>query len=227
MHVVGDTLYTSHYEWYDRTGNFWTCRYYVDRIDLSDRRHPRVEAKINVPGLLVGGSASDPSILYTIDYHWDSDQIARNDFDVVKVDGSTAHLMSRTLLPGWVGTPYFVGNKAYMSAQTYTPGPGYYGTSQVQLHALDLADPSHPVDRVGSDQRGWGWLLGVAGDRALVTTGWGDGSGVDIYKLADGQAPQFSQFARTRGWWTNEVTRQDNTLYLSSGYWGVEPIQLQ
>jgi hypothetical protein len=227
MQVIGDTLYTSHYEWYDRTGNYWTCRYYADRIDLSDRRHPRIEAKINIPGLLVGGGATDASILYTIDYHWDADNIARNDFDVVRVSGNQAHLQSRTILPGWVSTPYFVGNKAYMSAEIYTPGTGYYGgTSQVQLHALDLSDPLHPVDRVASDQRGWGWLLGVAGDRALVTTGWGGGNGVDIYKLSDGAPPQFSQFARTRGWWTNEVTRQDNTLYLSSGYWGVEPIQL-
>ena len=60
-----------------------------------------------------------------------------------------------------------------------------------------------------------------------MTSGWGDGNGLDIYQLSDGAAPQFTQFARTRGWWTNEVTRQDNTLFLSSGYWGVEPVQLQ
>ncbi len=227
MQMVGSTLYTSHYEWFDKHGQYWTCRYYVDRIDLSDRSHPRVESKINVPGLLVGGSATDSSLLYTIDYHWDSDNIARNDFDVVQVSGNTAHLLSRTKLDGWVGTPAIVGNKVYLSAQIYQPGPGYAGSSSVELHALDLSNPSHPVDRVASDQRGWGWLLGVAGDRALVTSGWGDGNGVDIYQLSDNAAPQFSQFARTRGWWTNEVTRQDNTLYLSSGYWGVEPIQLQ
>jgi hypothetical protein len=226
MQVVGNTLYTSHYEWYDRAGNFWTCRYYADRIDLSDRRHPRVEAKINVPGLIVGGNPNDPSILYTIDYHWDSDNIARNDFDVLKVVGNVAHLQSRLLLPGWVGNTFIAGNHAYMSAQIYTPGPGWSGSSKVELHDLDLSNPTRPVDRVASGQQGWGWLLGVAGDRALVTTGWGDGGGVDIYKLSDNATPQFSQFTRTRGWWTNEVTRQDNTIYLSSGYWGVEPIQL-
>ena len=43
----------------------------------------------------------------------------------------------------------------------------------------------------------------------------------------DGAAPQFSQFARTRGWWTNAVSRQDSALFLSSGYWGVERIDLQ
>jgi hypothetical protein len=83
-----------------------------------------------------------------------------------------------------------------------------------------------PVDRVSTDKKGWGWLLGVEGDRAIVTSGWGQ-SGVDIYGLSDGAAPQFRQFARTRGWWANSVARQDSALYLSSGYWGVQRIDLQ
>ena len=36
---VGQTLYTSHYEWYQKPGNTnqgWV-KYYADRIDLSDR----------------------------------------------------------------------------------------------------------------------------------------------------------------------------------------------
>lgn len=227
MQVVGETLYTSHYEWENKSGNYWTCRYYADRIDLSDRKHPRIEAKINVPGLIIGGSSSDSSVIYSIDYHWDSDNIARNDLDVLKISGNVAHLQSRTTLPGWTGTPYVVGDKVYLSAQLYTVNGDYITGPQVELHQIDLSNPAHPIDRKASDQRGWGWLLGVAGDRALVTTGWGDGNGLDIYQLSDNAAPQFSQFARSRGWWTNEVTRQDNTLYLSSGYWGVEPITLQ
>ena len=69
MRVVGDTLYTTHYEWFYRAGgrlqSAGPCSYYADRIDLSDRAHPRIEAKINVPGLLVGGSDTDPSICST------------------------------------------------------------------------------------------------------------------------------------------------------------------
>ena len=51
MRVVGNTLYTSHYEWLERNNDPslpWTVRYYADRIDLSDRSHPRVGSKINV-----------------------------------------------------------------------------------------------------------------------------------------------------------------------------------
>jgi hypothetical protein len=83
-----------------------------------------------------------------------------------------------------------------------------------------------PVDRIASGQHGWGWLLDVEGDRAVVSSGWGWG-GVDIYQIADGQAPVYKQFVRTLGWWTDGITRQDDSLYLASGYWGVQKIDLK
>lgn len=230
MRVVGSTLYTTHYEWFNHSSdggatNTWTVKYYADRIDLSDRRHPRVEAKINVPGLVVGGSDADPSILYTIDYRWDGD-IAKNDFDVLKLHGSKAELLSKTTLDGWVGSTFVRGERAYMSAETYDPNGYGYDSTHVKLHAIDLTNPRAPLDRSSTAKAGWGWLLDVEGDRAVVSSGWGP-NGVDIYRLADGAAPEFRQFARTRGWWTNAVSRQDSALFLSSGYWGVERIDLQ
>ncbi|HXU74627.1 MAG TPA: beta-propeller domain-containing protein [Polyangia bacterium] len=230
MRVVGSTLYTTHYEWlYHPTNgpfNQWTVKYYADRIDLSDRSHPRIEAKINVPGLVVGGSDSDPSLLYTIDYRWDGD-VAKNDFDVLRVHGNNkAELLSKTTIDGWVGSTFVRGDRAYMSAEEYTANGYGYDSTHVKLHALDLTDPRSPVDRASTAQAGWGWLLDVQGDRAIVSSGWGP-NGVDIYQLADGAAPQFRQFARTRGWWTNAISRQDSALFLSSGYWGVERIDLQ
>lgn len=224
MRVVGDTLYTTHYEWFQKAGdpNGWLVKYYADRIDLSDRQHPRIEAKINVPGLIVGGSDRDPSLLYTIDYRW-AGNVAKNDFDVVRLHGHVAELLSTTTLDGWVGSTFVRGDKAYMSAQEYDDN---YASAHVALHALDLSDPRHPVDRVASGQKGWGWLLDVEGDRAVVSSGWGP-TGVDIYQLSDGQPPAFRQFARTRGWWADEVSRQDGALFLSSGYWGVQRIDLQ
>ena len=32
---------------------------------------------------------------------------------------------------------------------------------------------------------------------------------------------------RTLGWGADAMSRQGNTLYLASGYWGVQPIALQ
>ncbi len=224
MKVVGSTLYTTHYEWHSKTPNVpgsWTVKYYLDQINLADRAHPVVGAKINVPGILIGGSEKDPSLLYTIDYRWNGN-VAKNDLAIVKVSGSIATLVSALTLDGWVGQSFVRGDKLYLSAQSYDQTTG----SKLALHAIDLSNPSKPVDNAATGQKGWGWLLGVEGDRAIVTSGWGM-NGVDIYKLADGQAPTFSQFVRTRGWWANGVARQDDALYLASGYWGVQRIELK
>ena len=226
LKVVGDTLYTTHYEWLnDPKSDRGFVRYYLDSIDLSDRAHPRIGAKVNVPGLLVGGDASDPSLVYTIDYRWSSDS-AVNDFDVVRLHGSYATLVSHTTIRGWVGSTFISGTQAYMSAQEYIEDSNGGGSTRVNLHAIDLTNAAHPRDRVVSDE-GWGWLLSVVGDRALVTSGWGGSQAIDIYQLRTGKAPRFEQTIRTRGWGVNSVSRQDDTLFLSSGYWGVQKVQLQ
>ena len=226
MKVVGETLYTTHYEWVDDpTNQHGWVKYYLDSIDLTDRASPRIGAKVNVPGLLVGGNATDPSIVYTIDYRWDG-ETATNDFDVLRLHGSTATLLSHTTIHGWVGSTFVRGTQAYVSAQQYTQDGNSGGSSRVDLHAIDLTNPAHPRDRIASDQ-GWGWLLSVVGDRALVTSGWWGEQAIDVYQLRDGKAPQFEQTVRTRGWSVNSVSRQDQTLFLSSGYWGVQKIPLQ
>ncbi len=110
MRTVGDQLYTSHYEWERKPSNDGTSwdpgvvRYYVDHIDYSDRQKPRIAQKVNVPGLLVGASDSDPSLIYTIDYRWSGDS-SINEFDVLKLSGDKAYLQSRVLLPAMSATP--------------------------------------------------------------------------------------------------------------------------
>jgi hypothetical protein len=149
-----------------------------------------------------------------------------NDFDVLRIRGSRATLMSHIRINGWVGSTFVNGTQAYLSAEQYTANGNSYGSSRVDLHAIDLTNPEHPRDRIASDD-GWGWLLAVVGDRALVTSGWGGTQAIDVYRLRDGRAPQFDQTIRTRGWGVNGVARQDQTLFLSSGYWGVQKIPLQ
>ncbi len=232
VRAVGDTLYTTHYEWVDRPDpanpgtTMSTVKYYLDRIDLTDRAHPKVGAKINVPGVLVGASPTDPNVLYTIDYRYYG-ATAGNDLAVVQLVGDTAYLQSSISIDGWVGKVIVDGSKAYTSAQVeLRDAAGNYTGTKTQLHEIDLTNALAPVDRASSQQRGWGWLLGVAGDRALVTSGFGQ-DGVDIYKLTPNAAPTFEKFVRTRGWWTSSLARQDDVLYLSSGYWGVQAISLK
>lgn len=225
MRVVGDQLFTSHYEWqrqpsYDSDKyDPGVVRYYLDRIDYRDRSNPRVGQKINVPGLLVGASASDPSLVYTLDYRWSGDS-STNEFDVLKLDGDKAYLQSSVLLPGWVGSTFVRGDRAYMSSQSYTQE-----SSELSLVELDLSNPSSPRVLRSEAKHGWGWLVGVEGDRALVSSGWYN-QGIDVYRLSDTAAPSYERFIRTRGWGLSSVARQDDRLFLSSGYWGTEVVDL-
>lgn len=228
MRVVGDQLFTSHYEWqreptYTADANTYdpgVVRYYLDRIDYSDRKNPRVGQKINVPGFLVGASANDPSLIYTIDYRWSGDSSV-NEFDVLKLDGDKAYLQSSIELPGWVGNTFVRGDRAYMSSQDYAKN-----TSAVSLVELDLSNPRAPKVLSTEAKRGWGWLVGVEGDRALVSSGWLN-QGIDVYRLSDTAAPKYEQFIRTRGWGVSSLARQDDRLFLSSGYWGTEVVDLE
>jgi hypothetical protein len=230
LQAVGNTLYATHYEWVETPDpsapydTDWYVRYYLDTIDLSDRAHPVIGSKVNIPGVFVGASSVDPSVIYTIDYRWDTSNNLFNELDALKLDGNVAYLQSQTQLEGWVGNTIVQGTTLYTTAQQY-----YWEVNgkppAVNLHQIDLSNPTQPVDHVAT-QGGWGWLLAVIGNRAVVTSGWGQ-NGVDVYTLSQTAAPKFEQTVRTLGWWTNSVAIQDNTMFLTSGYWGVQPVQLQ
>ncbi|MEO8899971.1 MAG: beta-propeller domain-containing protein [Polyangiaceae bacterium] len=230
MRAIGKQLYASHYEWerapvYTADTNTYdpgSLRYYLDRIDYSDRTKPRIGQKINVPGLLVGASDTDPNLIYTLDYRWYGSS-GSNEFDVLKLDGDRAYLQSNVSLPGWVGSTFVRGNKAYMSSEAYDAG---YDSSKVSLVEIDLSVPQHPVLLSTPPTQGWGWLVGVEGDRALVSSGWYD-QGIDVYRLSDKGAPTYDQFIRTRGWGVSSLARQDDQLFLSSGYWGTQVVDLK
>lgn len=227
MKVVGNTLYTTHYVYPSIYLQNPTVRYYLDAIDLTDRANPKIGASINVPGVLVGGSAVDPTILYTVDYSWNANtSYPVNAFDAIKLVGNVAYLQSSTPLDGWVGNVFVRGNTAYTSTERYVSNSN---DPPLELHQIDLTDPANPVDHIGSGPGGWGWLVDVQGDRMLVTSGWNfyQPPGLDIYRVTPNAAPAYDQFVRTLGWSISSVARQDNQLFLSSGDWGVQVVQLQ
>ena len=227
MRTVKDKLYVSHYDWVTQPRSDGTTydpgvvRYYLDDIDLSDRAHPSIGAKINVPGILVGADEGDPTIVYTVDYQWVNNQTL-NRFNVLKLQGSTAYLQGSIDIPGWVGNTFVQGSTAYFSVQNYDSDSG---VSSLSLYQVDVSDPNHPTVQPSLPAQGWGWLLGVQGDRAFVTSGWGN-AGIDVFRLAAGKAPVFDQFIRVRGWWANSLARQNNQLFIASGYWGTQVVNL-
>ena len=221
--LVGDALYATHEEWMGGSANtrYPTVRYWANRMDIRDRAHPRVASRVNVPGVVIGGPASDPSLLYVTGYRWSGDQ-AVNSFDVLRLHGDSAELIGSVDIDGWVGRTFVRGTTALVSAEQWNRQGNGAGLT---LHQIDLANPAHPVDRAADSRAGWGWLVGLEGDRAVVTSGWG-GAGLDVYRLAAGAPPQLDRFVRTRGWWPSALARQGDDLFISSGYWGVETIHL-
>lgn len=227
MRTVKDKLYVGHYEWlrqpYSDGTNYdpGVVRYYLDQIDLTDRAHPRIGAKVNVPGILVGANENDPSIVFTMDYQWVNNQTF-NRFNVLRLEGDHASLLAWKDIPGWVGNTFVQGSTAYFSVQSYDATNQTYPLS---LYQVDVSNPSDPKILPSQPTQGWGWLLGVQGDRAFVTSGWGN-VGIDVFRLEAGKAPVFDKFVRVRGWWASSLARQDSQLFIATGYWGTQVVDL-
>ena len=116
-------------------------------------------------------------MIYTIDYRWYHDH-GGNEFDVLRISDDKAYLQSSMTIPGYVGSTFVRGNKAFMSVQEYADTSTYYEQLRAVSWQLDMSDPKHVTTAASKAEKGWGWLLGVEGDRALVTSGWGsDGIG--------------------------------------------------
>jgi hypothetical protein len=231
MQAAGDRLYLTHYEWRDaivdgrRTG--WV-KYYLDEVNVDGA--PTVVRKVNIPGVYVGSNPDDPNEIYTADYRWNDTNYSqvKSYFAVSRLEGDRARLVGYTGLDGHVGNVFVrktaAGLRALTSIQRYQWIPYGPDLSNVRLADIDLTNPSKLVVRNSQAEKGWGWLLGVEGDRAIMTSGWGP-EGVDLYKVGTG-TPTFDKFVRTRGWGASDLARQGQKLFVASSYWGVQQIDL-
>jgi hypothetical protein len=48
-----------------------------------------------------------------------------------------------------------------------------------------------------------------------------------VFRLSAGAAPMYETTVRTRGWWPHSLARQNGQLFLASGYWGTQVIDLE
>ncbi len=216
MFASGGTLFLSSYEWLEPRANRWYVRYHLNRIDLRDRAHPTIAAQLSVPGIVVGVSEADDTVAYSMDYQW-SDAGVKNAFMVLRLTAERAELVATLDIAGKASRIFTSGTRAFLSAER--------DAATIELHAIDVSAPDAPVDSVVMGQQGWGWMLGAAGDRLLVKSGWG-GQALDIYRLGDDGVPLFEQSVRTRGVWGGSQSRQGDVLYISTGYWGVQAVSL-
>lgn len=230
LRVVGNQVYSTHYEWYQKegynlngnSGDRWYVKYFLDQIDLSNRTAPSIKAKINVPGVLVGGIGSD---LLFVDYRWADYYSPYTGLAVATVKGGKAYLRSYQTLDGYVGNFLMQGNKAYTTLEKYEAQNNGGGRYTRKLLQVDLSNPMALQVTATEGRNGYGWLLAIEGDRALMTSGWA-GRVLDVYKLSDA-APTFDQSLRIRSWWANATGRVGNDLYLATGYYGIEKLTLQ
>jgi len=214
LRVVGGTLYAAHYDRVKRPGDTvgWV-KYYLDAIDLTDRSAPRVSASVNVPGLLVGADPGDPGLVYTVDVRRGASDVDVHGFDVLRIAGAQAALVSHTELGRSVESAIVRGTRAYVVSLAVA-GQSF------DLHAIDVGDPGHPGDLIVSEH-GWGRLLAIEDDRMFVASIWGEGM-IDMYRLRDGAPPSFEQTIP----FVSDIARQDQALFLSIGRWGVQKLQL-
>ncbi len=220
LRAVGDKLWVSEYVWDSPygTGQGYV-RYYIQNIDISHRSTPTPGPRVNTPGVLIGGSATDSNVLYTLDWRWNGNQ-TQSWLNAVRVQGNKAAFVGGVSLKGDSGPVFISGTHAYTSVDNFD------GNSvSVALHDIDLSNPAAPKDFAAAPAAGWGWLVDIQGDRALVQSGW-SGEGFDLYKLNTAAAPSYDRFVRTSGWWLQSAARQAQTLFVASGYWGIQRINL-
>ena len=99
---IDGKLYASEYVWssaFGTTAMTAYVRYYIQNIDISDRKNPSVGARINTPGVLIGGSSTDTDVLYTLDWRWNGNQ-PQSWLETVRLKGGSAAYQGGVALNG-------------------------------------------------------------------------------------------------------------------------------
>jgi hypothetical protein len=222
----GTTLFSMHSEpALDANGNpkQFHERYFVDRIDASDPDHLALLPKVNVPGKLIDVDASG-TILYTVDYQFDDSGNRRNSFDVLKLDGDTATLVSVLPVGDEIARGRYLDREVWLTTHAYP----WFG------RADDSADSRQPYTRLTrlrfDDQAmltsndnhnilGYHFdLLDVVGTTLYLASSYP--TGVLILDTSDFSSPTTIGSARTIGY-VSKVLREGDHLYMPMGSYGV------
>ncbi len=222
----GDTLYLSTYRSEQRDGK-WIARYRLRRYDVSDPAAPVELPDMSIPGMFIDTSP-DGRTIYTWENRWDdATRRARSYLYALTMVDDRAHFRSRVEIDGTISSVQIDGDGAFASAYRWDElpleGGGVTWRSYTSLVAVDLSDPM-ALEIAGEVELPytWAYLQEVEDGRAFV----GSGPGLFVFDVSDIDEPRFDRFFRTQGWVQDVLPRGDE-VYLPSGYWGVQKLQLE
>lgn len=210
-------------------------------LDLSDPANPTLMASYRLPSkgqemyIVAGPGAVRYAILLTSEY----DRITSNNqtgIQVIKIDGSSAKLVSSLNVAGWLADSRLVGNRIYLATQQWSWNSSA-NTDAVTLNDIVLDNSSGSVTLAKTQAVKGNWPVISAGNDWLAVTqsDWSDwqSSWITLFSLdADGAtkltASPVKLFGRLdnkyyvqyengllstvsqRGWWNNQEVVLEN-----------------
>jgi len=222
----GHVLYSTHVENATTpTGEtlLYHVKSYVDRIDVSDPDAPVALPSLNIPGMLVDASA-DHTLLFTVDYQWDTFGRRRNSLNVLRVDGDHAVLVEVVPVADQVNRAMFQDRTVWLTAHKY-PWWGV-GTDTVDsrqpytlLHKYTFSPAGTLAGTAAAKVAGYHFdLLDVEGTRVYLASRYP--YGLLILDASDPTAPETLHSARSIGYISRIVNHAGYT-YTPLGWYGV------
>ncbi len=213
LYASGSYLWLTHFEWEPQASE---GRYYVDRIDLSDPAHPKLLAKINVPGVFFAAS-EDGRRVFTAETWWKDDLTTTWVHGLQLTDTGKARLYGSAGVQGYPSGTAARAGFAWIAASDWSGSQNTSRLAAVDLGAMAVTDAQVV-------QGGWTWLRLAAGGKLFLQAGWQD-QGILIYGLGNPAHPHFEQFFRTQEWvW--DIVVDGGYAYLPSGPYGVPMVTL-
>jgi hypothetical protein len=168
------------------------------------------------------------TLLYTVDYQWDEFGRRRNSFNVLKLDGDTATLVSVLPVGDEIDRARYLDREVWLTSHRYawwgrdddSPDSRQPYTRLVRLRfdaaAALTAQDSHDV--AGYDFN----LLDVEGNRVYLSSSYP--TGLLILDTTDFGHPKELGASRTIGY-VSKFVRDTDYLYLPMGSYGVRRVQ--
>jgi hypothetical protein len=226
-HVThGNTLFSTHTEpALDASGNpkQYHERYFVDRVDATDPDKLVALPKVNIPGRLIDVDDSG-TILYTVDYQFDEFGRRRNSFDVLKLEGDVATLMTVLPVGDEIDRARYLDRDVWLSSHRYP----WWGRSDdspdsrqpyTRLTRLGFGDQAELTGNDSHDVAGYHFdLLDVDATTVYLASSYP--TGILILDTTDFASPAVVAAARTIGY-VSKIVRDGDYLYMPMGSYGV------